>query len=206
MAEVGRHVTAAVVTAAKSGLFIRTTLARERLSSVISEANEPRRELFLRNDLEAVDVVSAHREALRVLRDSIETAHVDAYSDVPWPRDVVDAYEHALSMAKSQSAEGVRSAKDDPGMGIDVAVRDDAEFDVLLALAPFTIHAEAWRQGQEIFSASDTGTALWIAVTSQQEVQLMSRLGALGVPRTAFTTQPRRRRRLFARWSRHQIA
>ncbi|MFE6498294.1 hypothetical protein, partial [Streptomyces sp. NPDC057748] len=76
----------------------------------------------------------------------------------------------------------------------------------LLALAPYTIHAEAWQQGREIFSASDTGTALWIAVTSEQEVRLMSRLDALGVPKTAFTTQPRRRRSLFARWSRHQIA
>ncbi|MET7860591.1 hypothetical protein ABZS81_25925 [Streptomyces sp. NPDC005318] len=166
---------------------------------MISEADELRRDLFLRDDLEAGDVVSAHREALRVLRDSIETAHVDAYSDIAWPREVVAAYEHALSMAENQVAEGVRSAKGDPGMGIDVAVRDDTQFDVFLSLAPFTIHAEAWRQGREIFSASDTGTALWIAVTSQQEVQLVSRLGALGVPQTAFTTQPRRRRRLFAR-------
>ncbi|MDQ0798086.1 hypothetical protein [Streptomyces sp. B1I3] len=166
---------------------------------MISEANEPRRELFLRDDLEAVYVDSAHREALRVLRDSIETAHVDAYSDAPWPREVVAAYEQALSMAENQAAAGVRSAKDDVGMGIDIAVRDDTQFDVLLALAPFTIHAEAWRQGRQIFSASDTGTALWIAVTSQQEAQLTSRLGALGAPQTAFATQPRRRRRLFAR-------
>ncbi|MFC9244917.1 hypothetical protein ACFT7S_13035 [Streptomyces sp. NPDC057136] len=173
---------------------------------MISEAVEPRRELFLRGDLEAADVVSAHREALRVLRDSIETAHVDAYSDIAWPQDVIPAYERALSMAKSQLTEGVRSAEADPGMAIDVAVHDDAQFDVLLALAPFTIHAEAWRHGQEIFSTADTGTALWIAVTAQQEVQLMSRLGALGIPQTAFTAQRPERRRLFARWSRHRSA
>ncbi|MFB7918874.1 hypothetical protein [Streptomyces sp. NPDC056061] len=109
-------------------------------------------------------------------------------------------------MAANEVAEGVRSAKGDPGMGIDVDVRDDMQFDVLLALAPYTIHAEAWQQGREIFSASDTGTALWIAVTSEQEVRLMSRLDALGVSQTAFTNQPRRRRSLFARWSRDQIA
>lgn len=171
-----------------------------------SEADEPRRDLFLRDGLEAADVVRVHREALRVLRDSIETAHVDAYSDIAWPREVAPAYEQVLSMAANEVAEGVRSAKGDPGMGIDVDVRDDMQFDVLLALAPYTIHAEAWQQGREIFSASDTGTALWIAVTSEQEVRLMSRLDTLGVPQTAFTTQPRRRRSLFARWSRHQIA
>ncbi|MCQ9130266.1 hypothetical protein [Streptomyces hilarionis] len=160
---------------------------------MISEADEPRRDLFLRDGLEAADVVCVHREALRVLRDSIETAHVDAYSGMAWPREVVPAYEQALAMAADEVAEGVRSAKDDPGMGIDVDVRDDTQFDVLLALAPYTIHAEAWRQGREIFSASDTGTALWVAVTSEQEVRLMSRLDALGVPQTAFTAQPRRR-------------
>ncbi|MFG3141903.1 hypothetical protein ACGFZA_37505 [Streptomyces sp. NPDC048211] len=163
------------------------------------EADEPRRDLFLREGLEAADVVRVHREALRVLRDSIETAHVDAYSDDAWPREVAPAYEQVLSMAAAEVTEGVRPAKGDPGMGVDVDVRDDTQFDVLLALAPYTIHAEAWRQGREIFSAGDTGTALWIAVTSEQEDRLMSRLDALGVPRTAFTTRPRRRRRLFAR-------
>ncbi|MFI1279321.1 hypothetical protein ACH4U5_00870 [Streptomyces sp. NPDC020858] len=158
-----------------------------------SEADEPRRNLFLRDGLEAADVVRVHREALRVLRESIETAHVDAYSDIAWPREVAPAYEQVLSMASNEVAEGVRSAKGDPGIGIDIDVHDDTQFDVLLALAPYTIHAEAWRQGREIFSASDKGTALWIAVTSEQEVQLMSRLDALGVPQAAFTTQPRRR-------------
>jgi hypothetical protein len=112
---------------------------------------------------------------------------------------VAPAYELLLAMAAKDVAEGDRSAKGDPGMGIDVDVREDTQFDVLLAVAPYTIHAEAWRQGREIFSASDTGTALWIAVTSEQEVRLMSRRDALGVPQTAFTTQPRRPRRLFAR-------
>ncbi|MFD8733398.1 hypothetical protein ACFV06_00575 [Streptomyces sp. NPDC059618] len=171
-----------------------------------SEPDEPRRDLFLREGLEAEDVVRVHREALRVLRDSIESAHVDAYSDIAWPLEVAPAYEQVMSMAANEVAAGVRSARSDPGMGIDVDVRNDVQFGVLLALAPYTIHAEGWQQGREIFSASDTGTALWISVTSEQEVRLMSRLEALGVPRTAFTTEPRKRRGLFARWSRRRIA
>lgn len=151
-------------------------------------------------------MVRAHREALRVLRESIESAQVDAYSDIAWPREVAPAYEQVLSMAANEVAQGVRPAKGDPGMGIDVDIRDDTQFDVLLALAPYTIHAEAWRQGREIFSAGDTGTALWIAVTSEQEARLMSRLEALGVPQGPFTTEPRMRRSLFARWTRRLIA
>ncbi|MEV7856421.1 hypothetical protein [Streptomyces sp. NPDC088183] len=143
----------------KIRLFNRTTSVRERLSRMTSEADEPRRDLFLRDGQEAADVVRVHREALRALRDSIETAHVDAYSDIAWPREVAPAYEQVLSMAANEVADGVRSAKGDPGMGIDVDVRDDMQFDALLALAPYTIHAEAWRQGREIFSASDSGTA-----------------------------------------------
>ncbi|MEU9623879.1 hypothetical protein [Streptomyces sp. NPDC048155] len=158
---------------------------------MISHGNGTRHELFLRSGLDAEDVVHAHREALLVLRDSIETAHLDAYSDEAWPQEVVPAYERALLMAEDAVTDGVRSAKNDPGMGIDVDIHDDAQFDVLLALAPYTIHAEARRQSEPLFSADDTGTALWIAVTSQQELQLMSRLGALAVTQTAFADRPR---------------
>jgi hypothetical protein len=146
---------------------------------------------MLGDGLGAAEVVHAHREALRVLRAGIEAAHVDAYSDVPWPQDVVSCYERALAMARDAVAVGARSPRDDPGMGIDVDVRDDAQFEVLLALAPYTIHAEGRRQGRPVFSAGDTGTALWLAVTEWQEVELMSRLHAYGIPPTSFVAPPR---------------
>lgn len=167
---------------------------------MISESDEPRRDLFLRDGLEAADVVRAHHEALRVLRDDIESAHVDAYSDAAWPREAVPAYEHALAMARSEVVEGVRSERDDPGMGIDVDVRDDTQFDVLLTLAPFTIHAEAWRRGRQVFGAGDTGTALWVSVTARQEARLVSRLDAPGASSPAFTARPRRRRGPLSRF------
>jgi hypothetical protein len=84
-------------------------------------------------------------------------------------------------------------------MGIDVDVRDDEQFAVLLALAPFTIGAEAWARGRLVLSAGDTGTSLCIAVTARQEADLMARLDALGVPPAALTSRPRRRRPLVAR-------
>jgi hypothetical protein len=56
---------------------------------------------------------------------------------------------------------------------------------VLSDMAPYTIHAEGWREGRQVFSASDSGTALWIAVTQEQETELLSRLDRLGIPSTA---------------------
>ncbi|MDT9680968.1 hypothetical protein RND61_02520 [Streptomyces sp. TRM76323] len=158
---------------------------------MITKADGRYRELFLRNGLRAADVVLAHREALGVLRDDIETAHLDAHSDTAWPVEAIPAYERALSMARTRTDAGTRSKGDDL-MGIDIDVRDDMQFDVLQTLAPFTIHAEAWRRNRVIFSAGDTGTALWIAVTAPQEAQLLARLDAAGVPPTAFTTHPHR--------------
>ncbi|MFJ4584030.1 hypothetical protein [Streptomyces echinatus] len=158
---------------------------------MINPDDGPRRALFLRGALEPAELARAHLEALLVLRSSIETAHIDAYSDAAWPQEVVSSYEHALAMGRDEVVRGTRSAKDDPGMGIDVDVRDDAQFEVLLALAPYTIHAEGWCEGQQVFSASDTGTALWVAVTQQQEEELMSRLMTHGIPTTAFIVDPK---------------
>ncbi|MYQ48009.1 hypothetical protein GTW40_23675 [Streptomyces sp. SID4985] len=157
---------------------------------MINKDDGPRRVLLLGDSLESAERARAHHEALLVLRSSIETAHIDAYSDVAWPQEVVSHYERALSIGRDEVVRGARSANGDPGMGIDIDVRNDAEFEMLLALAPYTIHAEGWRQGQQIFSVGDTGTALWVAVTRQQEADLMSRLRAYGIPSTAFTVAP----------------
>ncbi|WP_228973146.1 hypothetical protein [Streptomyces sp. DH12] len=167
---------------------------------MITEIEEPRRELSLADGLAEADVVRVHHEALRVLRDDIEDAHLDAYSDLPWPQEVIPAYARARALAPAGGGAGGRRARAaDTGMGIDIDVRDDERFAVLLALAPFTIHAEAWARGRLVLSAGDTGTSLWIAVTARQEADLMARLDALGVPRAALTSRPRRRRPLVAR-------
>ncbi|MFF0167423.1 hypothetical protein [Streptomyces prasinus] len=157
---------------------------------MIDRDDGPRRALLLGKALEPAELVRAHQEALLVLRSSMETAHIDAYSDAAWPQEMLSSYEHALSMGRAGVISGARSAKDDPGMGIDVDVRDDAQFEVLLALAPYTIHAEGRRAGRPVFSADDTGAALWVAVTQQQEAELMSRLVAHGIPPTAFIVDP----------------
>jgi hypothetical protein len=158
---------------------------------VISQDDGSGRELVLVDGLSPADVVLVHREALRVLRSAIDVAHLDAYSDGPWPPAVLESYESALSLTQEEVADGTRSRRADPGMGIDIDVRDDAQFDLLLDLAPFTISAEGWRGDRLVFSASDSGTSLWMAVTQEQEAELLARLDALGIPPTVLAVRPR---------------
>ncbi|WP_190012355.1 hypothetical protein [Streptomyces candidus] len=122
-----------------------------------------------------------------MLRSNIDAAHIDAYSDDVWPPEVLDSYERALSLARAEVVSGARSTRSDPGMGIDLDVRDDGHFKVLLDLAPYTVHAEGWREGRQVFSASDSGTSLWVEVTQEQEAALLSRLGQLGIPSGVLT-------------------
>ena len=154
---------------------------------MISQDGVRVRELVLVDGVRSADVVSVHREALQVLRSGIDAAHIDAYSDDFWPPEVLDSYERALSLAREEVVRGTRSRRSDPGMGIDIDVRDDGQFEVLSDLAPYTIHAEGWREGRLVFSASDSGTALWIEVTQEQEAALLSRLGLLGIPSGVLT-------------------
>jgi len=149
------------------------------------------RELVLVDGLSLADVVLVHREALRVLRSGIDAAHLDAYTDDAWPPAVLPSYERALSLARRAVADGTRSRRADPGMGIDIDVRNDAQFELLVDLAPHAINAEGWRGSQLVFGASDSGTSLWIAVTQDQEAELLSRLDALNIPPTALVVRPR---------------
>ncbi|MFH9977699.1 hypothetical protein ACH4ND_00255 [Streptomyces sp. NPDC017179] len=154
--------------------------------------DDPGRELVLVGGLSPADVGIVHREALRV-RSTIDSAHLDAYSDADWPPAVLHSYELALSLAREAVADGSRSRRCDPGMGIDIDVREDEQFAVLSDLACHTIHAEGRQGNRPVFSASDSGTSLWITVTREQEEELLARLDGLGVPPTALAVQRRGR-------------
>ncbi|MFE9168042.1 hypothetical protein ACFYNZ_00670 [Streptomyces kebangsaanensis] len=160
-----------------------------------NQTDAPGRELVLADGLSPADAVLVHREALRVLRHAIDAAHLDAYSDDVWPPAVLPSYERALSLAREALAvavaDGSRSRCHDPGMGIDIDVRDDEQFQVLSDLVPYTINAEGRRGDRLVFSASDSGTSLWFTVTREQEEELLSRLTELGIPTTALAAQRR---------------
>ncbi|MGA5550560.1 hypothetical protein [Streptomyces pseudogriseolus] len=148
------------------------------------------RELVLVAGLSPADVALVHREALRVLRPGIDAAQLDAYSDDPWPPAVLRSRDRVLSLAREAVAAGTRARGADTGMGIDIDVRDDVQFELMLDLVPHTINAEGWREDRLVFSASDSGTSLWMAVTQEQEAELLSRLEALGIPPTGLAVQP----------------
>lgn len=169
--------------------------AAHRVSSMTSQRGVPRNEFVMADGLSPADVRRVHREALRVLRSDIDSADLDAYSDEPWPPAVLNSYERALSLAREQVADGTRSRRGDLGMGIDIDVRDDEQFGVLLDLVPYTINADGRHGDCSIFGAGDTGTSLCIAVTREQETALLSRLAALGVPSPVLAPLPQRRRR-----------
>ncbi|WP_326802361.1 hypothetical protein OIE49_12405 [Streptomyces sp. NBC_01788] len=152
-------------------------------------ADGPGREFVLVDGLSPADVTAVHREALRVLRSTIDSAHLDAYSGADWPPAVLHSYERALSLAREAVADGSRSRRCDPGMGIDIDVRDDEQFAVLSDLACCTIHAEGRQGNRLVFSASDSGTSLWINVTRDQEEELLARLDGLGIPSTALAVR-----------------
>ncbi|MEV7731452.1 hypothetical protein AB0O75_04910 [Streptomyces sp. NPDC088921] len=160
---------------------------------MISQDGVRVRELVLGDGVRPTDVVRVHREALYVLRSSIDAAHIDAYSGDAWPPEVLHSYERALLLAQQEVARGSRSRRADPGMGIDIDVRDDGQFEVLSDLVPYTIHAEGWWDGRLVFSASDSGTSLWIEVTQEQKAELLSRLALLGIPPGALTELTSRR-------------
>ncbi|MFG2646018.1 hypothetical protein ACGFYP_34235 [Streptomyces sp. NPDC048370] len=155
---------------------------------MINQHDDVSREPLLAGGLSPTDAVLLHRETLHMLRSGIDTAHLDAYSDDPWPPTVLRSYEHTLPLAQKAVAAGTRPRHADPGMGIDIDVRDDAQFELLPDLAPHTIHAEGRRGNQLVFNASDSGTSLRMALTQEQKTELLSRLHTQGIPPQAITS------------------
>ncbi|MBE1604777.1 hypothetical protein [Actinopolymorpha pittospori] len=122
-------------------------------------------------------VIAAHREALHVLRSTLRRAWVDAISDDPWPEDTQKPVQRLIDLARVRD-----SCQDDPSqsvgyVGIEVDVSDDDQFELLVALSPFTINAEGYTEADElVYSASDTGTGLWMLLTPAQYEELVERL------------------------------
>jgi hypothetical protein len=148
----------------------------------------------LADGLGPADVALVHREALCVLRPVIDTAFVDAYSDAPWPPEVLPSHATALRLAGEEKANGTRTRRADPGMGIGIDVRDDDGFGVLADLSPYTICAEGWSGDRLVFGADDSGASLWLWLTPRQEADLLARLAVRGIPRTALAEAPPVRR------------
>ncbi|MEU3451045.1 hypothetical protein AB0H29_28045 [Streptomyces thermolilacinus] len=150
------------------------------------------REFVIAEGTRPEDAAQVCQEALWVLRPALHTVYLDAYSDWPWPPEVAGAHDLAVALGEANAPDGFNG---DPRMGIGIDVRDDIQFGVLLELAPHTIGAEGYRGDRLVFSAADSGTSLWFALTEEQHGLLSARLGELGIPAAVLTALPRRRRR-----------
>ncbi|GAA2760039.1 hypothetical protein GCM10009872_54000 [Actinopolymorpha rutila] len=140
----------------------------------------------LDDDADEATVIAAHQEGLRVVRGVLRRVWIDAISDRPWPQQAQDPLRALLDLA------ALRHTGD---TGIEVDVGDDDQFDLVVALSPFTISAEGWAESDEqIYSASDTGTSLWMALTPREHSELRERLLTRGADPNAVIPQPPRRR------------
>ncbi|GAA2760887.1 hypothetical protein GCM10009872_62480 [Actinopolymorpha rutila] len=75
-------------------------------------------------------------------------------------------------------------------------VDDDEQFELVVAVSPFTIGVEGRSEtDEEIYSASDNGRGLWLALTPAEEADFRRRLTERGAEPNAVTYQPPRRRR-----------
>jgi len=61
-----------------------------------------------------------------------------------------------------------KSARTHMGMDVAVAVAQPDHFEAFLALAPHTIHAEAWAGDQWVWSVHDCGDTLAAALTQTE--------------------------------------
>ncbi|GAA2758434.1 hypothetical protein [Actinopolymorpha rutila] len=146
-----------------------------------------RRPFVLDDGADEVAVIAAHEEGLRVLRGVLRRVWVDVISDLPWPVQVQGAVR-----ALGQLAERRHCGQID----IEVDVDDDEQFELVVAVSPFTIALEGWSEAdEEIYSASDTGCGLWLALTPAEEAEFRRRLTECGAEPDAVISQPPRRRR-----------
>jgi len=74
--------------------------------------------------------------------------------------------------------------------GVDLDPRADAEFEILVALSPYTLLADGWDQDHvNIYDANDEG-GLWLNLSTEEHAQIVECLGGDG---HALTPHARRR-------------
>ncbi|SDR70356.1 hypothetical protein SAMN04489717_0159 [Actinopolymorpha singaporensis] len=140
----------------------------------------------LADDADEATAIAAHQEGLRVVRGALRRVWIDAISDSPWPEQAQVALRALLDLAELHHTSDT---------GIELDVSDDDQFDLVVALSPFTISAEGWAESDEqIYSASDTGTGLWMALTPREHSEVRERLLTRGADPNAIIPQPPRRR------------
>ena len=129
--------------------------------------------------LQPQEVMSAVIAAvLGALRRDIDMAWMDAITDGEWTPEQRADVDALLAIERRLLASGKR--RKPTGMGIDLDLSRDDDFGLLVRLAPYSIHSEAWVGGEEVFSSSDTGDHAWFAITPSEAIDAAVRLAEAG--------------------------
>lgn len=116
--------------------------------------------------------------ALRGMRCDIDMAWIDAITDGEWTTEQRADVAALLAVEQRLPSSGER--RKPTGTGIDLDLSRDDEFGLLVRLAPYSIHSEAWIGGDEVFSSSDTGDHAWFALTPKEASDVAARLADAG--------------------------
>jgi uncharacterized protein (UPF0548 family) len=112
------------------------------------------------------------RAALVAQRHRLHRLYVDVISDSDWPADV-----HTVV----QLAEDRLSANPRDGISLTLDPRVDEDFEIALALAPFSIGCEGiGLNGTFIWDANDTGTSTAFALTPTEELAVRAAITGAG--------------------------
>jgi hypothetical protein len=112
------------------------------------------------------------------LRRDIDMAWMDAITDGKWTPEQRADVDALLAVEQRLLASGKR--RKPTGTCIDLDLSRDDEFALLVRLAPYSIHSEAWVDGDEVFSSSDTGDHAWFALRPNEASDAGERLAAAG--------------------------
>ena len=112
------------------------------------------------------------------LRLEIDMAWMDAITDGDWKPEQRGDVDALLAVEQRLLASGKR--RKGTGTGIDLDLSREDEFGLLVRLAPYSIHSEAWVDGDEVFSSSDTGDHALFALTPNEASDGAIRLAEVG--------------------------
>lgn len=155
-------------------------------------------------------IAAVYRGALAAQRPRIEDFSVDVLSDGPWPSEVLWAVaelEARLQERRTPSALELLGAHRnvrvrpwflrwlprDRGPTVDLMLADDHDFDLAMAIAPFTIGGTGISDSQTIiWDGNDTGTSGAFQLTEDEVDEVRRFLALAGVNESALVPLPRR--------------
>jgi hypothetical protein len=134
----------------------------------------------IRDGTDRATVDAAHRAVLQIRRPRIEDGTVDLNSDARWPEHVRWAVgEAGQREMRTRSFLGRSWTRRTASIDLDPA--DDRDFEIAMALVPYTIGSTGIDHEQRIiWDTNDTGTSAAFQLTAAEAAQVRSLIGEEG--------------------------